>query len=169
MTKEQIAGISRIIGVSVDSISSMDEKIQNSMTAILETISVKSDEDRKAVFDALDELWQRGSILNELAEVAKSTGIPLPTLKSLDYETQKTIVYEFMMDSSQTERFYELTNKALAVAELGKIADLTGISMHELKSLPTEIQEKICGIYAMEYDSGSTNAGLIDSIREMIL
>ena len=106
MTKEQIAGISRIIGVSVDSISSMDEKIQNSMTAILETISVKSDEDRKAVFDALDELWQRGSIFNELAEVAKSTGIPLPTLKSLDYETQKTIVYEFMMDSSQTQRFY---------------------------------------------------------------
>ena len=43
------------------------------------------------------------------------------------------------------------------------------IPLHELKSLPTEIQEKICEIYAMEYDSDSTNAGLIDSIREIIL
>ena len=71
-----------------------------------------------------------------------------------------------MMDSSQTKRFYELTNKALAVAKLRKIADLTGISLHELKSFPTEIQKKICGIYAMEYDSDSTNTELIVFVRQ---
>jgi hypothetical protein len=30
------------------------------------------------------------------------------------------------------------------------------------------MQEKICGIYAMEFDSDSVNAELIDEIRELI-
>ena len=59
-------------------------------------------------------------------------------------------------------------NKALAVADLDKVAKLTGTPVRELRSLPRRIQENICGAYAMEYDPDSTNTELIDNIREMI-
>ena len=110
MDNKQLAEVAKILGVSEDSISAMDDEIKNSMTAVFEQVAVKNDEDKKAVFEALDNLWQKGSIYIELAEVAKSTGITTETLRSLDYETQQTIVYEFMMDSSQTARFYDLVN-----------------------------------------------------------
>ncbi len=168
MTNEQLVEVSKILGVSKDSISAMDDEIKNSMTAVFETIAVKNDEDKKAVYEALDNLWQKGSVLLGLSEVAKATGIPHNTLKNLDYETQQTLVYEYMMDSSQTERFYELTNRALAVAGLVNVAKLISAPMRELRSLPRRIQKKICGAYTMEYDKDSTNTELIDNIREMI-
>ena len=166
MSNTQLAEAAKILGVSEDSISAMDDEIKNSMTAVFEQVAVKNDEDKKAVFEALDNLWQKGSIYIELAEVAKSTGITTETLRSLDYETQQTIVYEFLMDSSQAARFYDLVNKALAVADLP--AKLIGTPVRELRSLPRRIQENICGAYAMEYDPDSTNTELIDNIREMI-
>ena len=168
MTNEQLTEAARILGVSEDSITVMDDEIKNSMTAVFEQVAVKNDDDKKAVFEALDNLWQKGSIYIELAEVAKSTGITLATLRSLDYETQQTIVYEFMMDSSQTARFYDLVNKALAVADLDKVANLIGTPVRELRLLPRRVQENICGAYAMEFDPDSTNTELIDNIREMI-
>ena len=168
MSNTQLTEVAKILGVSEDSISAMDDEIKNSMTAVFEQVAVKNDEDKKAVFEALDSLWQKGSIYIELAEVAKSTGITIETLRSLDYETQQTIVYEFLMDSSQTTRFYDLVNKALAVADLPNVAKLIGTPVRELRSLPRRIQENICGVYAMEYDADSTNTDLIDTIREMI-
>ena len=168
MSNTQLAEAAKILGVSEDSISAMDDEIKNSMTAVFEQVAVKNDEDKKAVFEALDNLWQKGSIYIELAEVAKSTGITTETLRSLDYETQQTIVYEFLMDSSQAARFYDLVNKALAVADLPNVAKLIGTPVRELRSLPRRIQGNICGAYAMEYDPDSTNTELIDNIREMI-
>ena len=154
MDNKQLAEVAKILGVSEDSISAMDDEIKNSMTAVFEQVAVKNDEDKKAVFEALDNLWQKGSIYIELSEVAKSTGITTETLRSLDYETQQTIVYEFMMDSSQTARFYDLVNKSLAVADLPNVAKLIGTPVRELRSLPRRIQENVCGAYAMEYDAG---------------
>jgi len=168
MDNKQIAEVARILGVSENSISAMDDEIKNSMTAVFENIAVKNDEDKKAVYEALDKLWQRGSVYAELNEVARTTGISLVTLRSLDYETQQTIVYEFLMDSSQTARFYDLVNKALAVADLPNVAKLIGTPVRELRALPRRIQENICGAYAMEYDADSTNMELIDNIRELI-
>ena len=168
MDENKMKQITEILGVSADSIFAMDEEIKSSMTAIFETITVKNDEDKKAVFEALDDLWQKGSVYIELGEVAKSTGIPLVTLRSLDYETQQAIVYEFLMDSSQTARFYDIVNKALAVADLPNVAKLISVPVRELRSLARSIQENICGAYAMEYDPDSTNMELIDNIREMI-
>lgn len=168
MNNNQLAEAAKILGVSEDSITAMDDEIKNSMTAVFEQVAVKNDEDKKAVFEALDHLWQKGSIYIELAEVAKSTGITLATLRILDYETQQTIVYEYMMDSSQTERFYDLVNKALAVSELSNVAKLIGVPVRELRPLTRRIQENICGAYTMEYDADSTNTDLIDHIREMI-
>ena len=168
MDNNQLTEIARILGVSEDSISAMDDEIKNGMTAVFEQVAVKNDEDKKAVFEALDKLWQRGLVYAELNEVAKNTGISLVTLRSLDFETQQTIVYEYMMDSSQTAHFYDLTNKALAIMELEKVAKLIAVPVRELRSLPRRIQENICGAYTMEYDPDSTNTELIDNIREMI-
>lgn len=168
MDNKQLAEIAHILSVSENSISAMDDEIKNSMTAVFETVAVKNDEDKKVVYEALDNLWQKGSVLLGLSEVAKATGISLVTLRSLNYETQQTLVYEYMMDSSQTERFYEITNKALSVIELDKAAKLLSVPLRELKQLPMEIQERICGIYTMEYDKDSTNAELIDALRELI-
>ena len=168
MNDVQLAEVAKILGVSEDSISAMDDEIKNSMTEVFETTAVKNDEDKKAVFDALDNLWQKGSVYIGLDEVAKSTGITIATLRSLDYETQQSIVYEFMMDSSQTARFYDHVNKALGVSELSDVAKLIGVPVRELRNLPRRVQENICGAYAMEYEKDSTNAELIDNIREMI-
>lgn len=163
MNNNQLAKIAKLLGVSEDSITAMDDEIKNNMTAVFETAK-----DKKAVYDTLDNLWQKGSVYVELHEVSKATGIPLATLKNLDYETQQTIVYEFMMDTSQTDRIYQLTNSALAVVELDKVAKLLSVPLRDLRKLPTSIQERICGAYAMEYDPDSTNVELVDNIREMI-
>ena len=163
MNNNQLTEIAKILGVSEDSITAMDDEIKNSMTEVFEAAKNK-----QAVYDTLDVLWQKGSVDVELHEVAKATGIPIVTLKNLDYETQQTIVYEFMMDTSQTDRIYQLTNSAIAVMELDKVAKLLSIPLRDLRKLPTSIQERICGAYAMEYDPDSTNIELIDNIREMI-
>ena len=163
MNNKQLTEIAKILGVSEDSITAMDDEIRNNMTAVLETA-----EDKKAVYDTLDDLWQKGSVYVELHEVAKATGISLVTLKNLDYETQQTIVYEFMMDTAQVDHIYQLTNSALAVMELDKVAKLISVPLRELRKLPKSMQERICGAYAMEYDPDSTNVELIDNIREMI-
>ena len=168
MNNNQLAEVARILGVSEDSISAMDEDVKKDMQAVFETVAVRNDEDKKAVYEALDTLWQKGSVYIGLDEVAKSTGITIATLRSLDYETQQSIVYEYMMDSSQTAHFYDLVNKALGVSELSDVAKLIGVPVRELRSLPRRIQENICGAYTMEYDVDSTNIDLIDHIREMI-
>ena len=156
MNNKQLTEIAKLLGVSEDSISAMDDEIKNSMTDVFEAAK-----DKKAVYDTLDDLWQKGSVYVELHEVSKATGIPLATLKNLDYETQQTIVYEFMMDTSQTDRIYQLTNSALAVMELDKVAKLISVPLRELRKLPTSVQERICGAFAMEYDHDSTNVDLL--------
>lgn len=47
MNNNQLAVVARILGVSEDSISAMDDEIKKSMTAVFETISVRNDEDKK--------------------------------------------------------------------------------------------------------------------------
>ena len=66
MSNTQLAEAAKILGVSEDSISAMDDEIKNSMTAVFEQVAVKNDEDKKAVFEALDNRWQKGSIYIEL-------------------------------------------------------------------------------------------------------
>ena len=164
MTNEQRAEIAKIIGVSEDSISAMDKNFKADMVTALADKS----EDKTALYNELDRLWQKGSVYIGLLELAKNTGISLVALHSLDYNTQTELVYEYMADSSQTERFYEIVNRELAVLEIEKIARLVGVSVSRLRNLSQETQERICGMYAMEYDEDSTNAELIGNIREMI-
>ena len=68
MNNEQLTEVARILGVSEDSISAMDNEIKNGMTAVFEQVAVKTDEDKKAVFEALDNLWQKGSIYIDMLQ-----------------------------------------------------------------------------------------------------
>ena len=164
MTNEQCAEIAKIIGVSEDSIFAMDETIKVDMVTALTEKSA----DKTALYNELDRLWQKGSVNIGLAEIAKNTGISLVALHSLDLSTQQELVFEYMADSSQTEHFYEVVNRELAVLEIERIARMVGMPVTRLRSLPREMQERICGMYAMEFDEDSTNAELIASIRNII-
>ena len=78
MNNNQLAKIAKLLGVSEDSITAMDDEIKNNMTAVFETAK-----DKKAVYDTLDNLWQKGSVYVELHEVSKATGIPLANANNL--------------------------------------------------------------------------------------
>lgn len=164
MTNEQISEIAKIIGVSEDSISAMDENIKSDMVTAL----TEKNSDKTALYNELDRLWQKGSVYIGLAEIARNTGISLVTLHSLDLSTQQELVFEYMADSSRTENFYEVVNRELAVLEIERIARMVGMPVTRLRSLPQETQERICGMYAMEFDEDSTNAGLIENIKNII-
>lgn len=87
-----------------------------------------------------------------LNDVARDTGIAIATLKNLDFDTQQELVFEYMADSSNTERLFEVINKALAVMEIGNVAKVLEISEEKLKEIPYDKQVQLCGIYAMESD-----------------
>ena len=45
MNNNQLAEVAKILGVSEDSISAMNDEIKNSMTAVFETVASRNDED----------------------------------------------------------------------------------------------------------------------------
>ncbi len=164
MTNEQLTEIAKIIGVSEDSISAMDENIKaDMMTALTE-----KNGDKTALYNELDRLWQKGSVYIGLSEIARNTGISLVALHSLDLAAQQELLFEYMADSSQTERFYEIVNRELAVLEIERIARMIGVPVTRLRSMPKDMQERVCGMYAMEFDEDSTNAELIENIRDLV-
>ena len=162
------SAVEKVLGVEPSSIAEMPEEIRAKMKTVLETIVVRTDEDRKELYNALDLLWQKGSVLATLNDVSKATGIPYATLSNLDFETQQVIAFEYLADSSNTKQIYMFTNSALAVIELEKVAKLITVPVRELRGLPRRIQEQMCGAYAMEFDKDSTNAELISELRGMM-
>ena len=168
MTKEQTTEIARILGVSEDSISAMDDEIKDSMTAIFETITVKNDEDKKAVFEALNNLWTKGMIESNLHEIAYHTGIDLTAMQNLDEETKHMLVFEYAMDSTNISRLYELICNMLSVSELPKIARLLGVELSVLTALSPDTQRKICGHFAMMYEENGDNSVLFHELRTMM-
>ena len=168
MTKEQTTEIARILGISEDSISAMDDEIKDSMTAIFETITVKNDEDKKAVFEALNNLWTKGMIESNLHEIAYHTGIDLTAMQNLDEETKHTLVFEYAMDSTNISRLYELIRSVLSVSELPEIARLLGVELSALTALSPDTQRKICGHFAMMYEENGDNSVLFHELRTMM-
>lgn len=164
MTNNQLTEIAKIIGVSEDSISAMEENIKADMVTAL----TEKNSDKTALYNELDRLWQKGSVYIGLSEIARNTGISLVALNSLDLSTQQELLFEYMADSSQTERFYEIVNRELAVLEIERIARMIGVPVTRLRSLPKDMQERIYGMYAMEFDEDSTNAELVENIRNLV-
>ena len=168
MNDTDFSGVAKVLGVEPESISVMDDEIKDKMETVLKTIAVRTDEDRQELYKALDRLWQEGSLLLMLRQVSKATGIPYVTLSNLDFNTQNEVVFAYLQDSSNTKEIYVLTNSALAVIELSKVAMLISVPVKDLRKLPRRIQEQMCGAYAMEYDKDSTNAELISELRGMV-
>lgn len=160
--------IAEILGVSEEDITMMPAEILNSMQALFETIDIKNDNDRKIVYAELDKLWTKGVVFLGLKEVAESTKIADSTLFSLDFEIQQKLVFEYMADSENIARFYEIVNSALEIYELKNVAELIKIPMENIEKLPFEIQKKMCGYYSMEYEENSDNSELIATLKGLV-
>lgn len=144
--------ISKILGVSEESITALPSEIVSSMQNLLENVEVKTEEDAKTLYAELDSYRTKGTVLLGLNEVAKDTGIDMETLKALNFDTQQELVFEYMADSSNTDRLFEITNKALAILEIESVAKVIGKPVSDLKQLTYDTQVQLCGIYAMESD-----------------
>lgn len=160
--------IAEILGVSEEDITEMPTEILNSMQALFETVDVKNDSDRKILYDELDKLWTKSIVFLGLKEVAESTKIADSTLFSLDFETQQKLVFEYMADSENIARLYEIVNSALEISEINNVAELTKIPVENLKKLPPEIQKKVCGYYSMEYEENGDNSALIATLKGLV-
>ena len=165
---DYIKETAEILGVSADSIKAMPDEIHSGIQAIFDTIEVRNDEDRNQFYEALDRLWIKGSVYLELKEIAENTGISYTALRSLDYDAQQEIVFEYMADMNNYENIHRLVNKFLAVSDIEKVAKLLEISVDELHKLPFGIREKICGHYALEYDENGDNSGLTQTLKGLI-
>lgn len=150
MMNEQITKIAEILGVSEENISALPKEIIGSMQTVLENVEVRNEDDANMLYAELDSYWTKGNVIIGLNDVSRDTGISLDTLKNLGYDTQQELVFEYMADSSNIDRLYEITNKALAVMELDSVAKLINIPVDKLKEYPHDIQVEICGVYAME-------------------
>lgn len=168
MTQKMMQQVSEILGVGTESIAEMPEEILTSMQTVLENVEIQNEEDKQILTEDLDSYWVKGTVLLSLAEAAKNTGISYETLKSLDFDTQQNIVFEYIVDSKDTERIYAIVNKALSVHELKSVALLLSVSESELHMLPDAVQEQLCGMYAMEYEEGQDNSALIASLKALV-
>ena len=160
--------IAEILGVSEEDIVSMPTEILNSMQAVFETINIRNDSDRKNLYSELDKLWTKGVIFLGLKEVSENITIPYSTLSALDFETQQKLVFEYMADTENISRFYEIVNSALEISELKNVAELIKIPMENIAKLPLEIQKKICGHYSMEYEKNGDNSELIATLKGFV-
>lgn len=160
--------IAEILGVSEGDITEMPTEILNSMQALFETVDVKNDSDRKFLYSELEKLWTKGVVFLGLKEAAENSGIADSALFSLDFETQQKLVFEYMADSGNTARFYEIVSSALEISELKNIAELTKIPMENIEKLPPEIQKKMCGHYSMEYEENGDNSELTATLKGFV-
>lgn len=160
--------IAEILGISEEDITEMPTEILNSMQALFETVDVKNNSDRKILYAELDKLWTKGVVFLGLKEVAESTKIADSTLFSLDFETQQKLVFEYMADSENIARLYEIVDSALEISEINNVAELTKIPVENLKKLPPEIQKKMCGYYSMEYEENGDNSALITTLKGLV-
>lgn len=168
MNNEFITKTVDILGVSEDGINILPEDILGSMQAVYDNVVIKNDEDREILYAELDKLWVKGNVLIGLKEVADNTGIAYKTLCNLDYDTQQELVFEYMADSGNTNRLYEITNSALAVIELEMVSKLINVPVSTLRTLPIDIQEKMCGMYSMEYEENADNSELITALKGLV-
>lgn len=166
--KETIKNAAVLLDVSEESISALPEENINAMISAFENVDVNSDDDKKILYEAIDNEWQKGSVLIILKELADNTGIAYSSLCRLDFETQKSVAFEYMADNTNMEHIYTITSRALALIELEYVSNLTSISFDELKALDDRKKEQICGHYSMKFESGGTNVELAAELKEMV-
>ena len=168
MNKENLIKIAKILDVSEESIKALPEETQNAMISAVNLNNADTEENAESLYNALNELWTKGMILESLREIAKNTGMDYKVLCNLGENAQYSLVFEYAMDSTNFDRFHQIVEKSLAVMELPKVAKLLDIPLVELSAFPIEKQEKLCGMYAMEHDENGDNSELIEHLRETV-
>ena len=81
---------------------------------------------------------------------------------------QYSLVFEYAMDSTNFDRFHQIVEKSLAIKELPEVAKILELPLVELSAFPIEKQERLCGMYSMEYDENGDNSELISHLRETL-
>lgn len=168
MNDETTAKVALILGVSEDSVTELPEDVKNAMESAVNLNDTDTEENAVGLYEALNDLWTKGMIEVNLREISEHTGIALNALRSLDENAKHTLVFEYAMDSTNIERFYEIMGKALALDNISAVARLIGVSVETLKALPIDRQERMCGHYAFVYEAEGDNSALADELREMM-
>lgn len=168
MNEETTAKIAMILGVSEDSVTVLPEDVKNAMVSAVNINDADTEENAAELYETLNDLWTKGMIEVNLREIADHTGIDLNAMQNLDDEAKHTLVFEYAVDSTNIDRFYEIIGKSIAVSNIGDVAKLLGVPAEKLKSLPVNVQEKMCGHYAFVYGTESDHSVLAAELREMM-
>lgn len=163
---ENLYKASKLLGVSYGSLQRFPDNVQNSMTALIDVIDVKTQEDAATAFDELQGLWLSAIIDDSISEISKVSGISYDTLKILPEQTKQQIIYEYTMDNN-IAAVYRITQAALSVIDLKNVSKLLDIPLYELEKLPVSIQEELCGIYSMEYEI-TEDKELVSSMKTIL-
>lgn len=148
---KNLARAAEILGVTEESVAVFSDEIKNSMTAAVELIGDKTEQQAAEAYAELERLWLTGVLDSAMGEVADNTGISKKTLRSLPDSVQQEIYFTFTLDRGDIDGIYGVMNKALSVAELPEVARVLEMPVTDLESLPREKQERLCGAYSMLY------------------
>ena len=157
-----------ILETSVETLNSFPNDITEEMLCAMEMADTTSDSECKQLYDILKSLWVKGINYNDMKRISDSTGIDLAMLLSLDEQAQLMIDFEYTASGNDAKVAYKCFHDALQVSELPDVAKLIGAEVDKLKALPREVQEQLCGAYAMEYDENGDNAELIKELGDML-
>ena len=106
MNNENLTKIAKVLDVSEDSIKALPEEIQNSMISAVNLNNADTEENAENLYNALNDLWTKGMILESLREIAKRTGMDYTALCNLSENAQYSLVFEYAMDSN-FDRFHQ--------------------------------------------------------------
>lgn len=166
---EKLSSCAKLLGVSLDSINSCPEEIKNEMLAVIELVGADSEENASIARDELNKIWIKAVVEKGISEIAKLTGIDITALSALPYSAKTQLYYEYILDSSDIKAIYSIAQSALSILEIDKVATLINSPVQMLQELPLEVQEQLCGMYAMEIsDDEAENSTLAESLTEIV-
>ena len=168
MNEETMAKIALILGVSEDSVTALPDEVRNAMVSAAALGDTDNEENAVRLYETLYALWTKGMVEINLREIAEHTGIDLTALHSLDDQAKHSLIFEYAVDSTNIDRFYEIVQKSLAVRDLPAMAELLGVSVDTLTALPIDTQERMCGHYAFIHEENGDHTALADELREMM-
>ena len=73
MENNQFEAVEKALGVEPESIAEMPEEIRAKMKTVLETIVVRTDEDRKELYNALDDAYKHKQNKEQIKEMLEAT------------------------------------------------------------------------------------------------
>jgi DNA polymerase-3 subunit beta len=85
-------------------------------------------------------------------------------------DSENVMQSAFILDICEGEGNFAVNNKTIldAVKELPEVAKLIDLPLVELAAFPIEKQERLCGMYSMEYDENGDNSELISNLRSAV-